>query len=284
MPATFNDSEYQRFHDWLRSEFGLIFGPEKRDILRSRLEPVRVELGADSFEELFFHVKFHPSRNSIRDTLISSVTNNESYFFREPAQLQLLTDDVLPEVVATAKDQKRHTVRILSAGCAGGEEPYTLAIVLRTAGRIPTGISTEIRGIDVDNRALERARAAQYTSNAFRRIDPAIQERFFAQCAEGRWQLDDRVRKMVTFSQANLASSAWTATMPKQDVIFCRNVLIYFDKDGMQAVIERFYEALNPGGFLFLGHSESLSRIPTRFESVRRPGALLYQKPKGSDA
>lgn len=283
MQTALTDSEYRRFRDWLNEEFGLFFGPEKRDILRSRLDPARVEHGFDTFEQLFFHLKFHPDRERNIQTLIPKLTNNESYFFRETGQVDVLRDVVIPSLIPELKARKRHEVRILSAGCAAGEEAYTLAMTLRVAGALPPNWKLRLRGIDLDPEVLDRARAGVYRPPAFRRIEEDMQKRFFTEQPDGLWKIQDGIREMVQFSQANLASDAWVARLPKQDVVFCRNVLIYFDDESTRRVVDRFYEVLEPGGFLFLGHAESLSRIPSRFEAVRQPGALYYRKPLQAD-
>jgi chemotaxis protein methyltransferase CheR len=284
MRPPLTDAEYRWFSEWLSEEFGLVFGPEKRDILRSRLEPRRAELGFDTFEALYFHLKFHPEREQEREKLIPHLTNNESYFFRESPQLELFQREVLPVLKKRGEARKRHEVRILSAGCAAGEEPYTLAMIVRQSGYFRADWKVRITGIDLDPAVLDRARDAVYGQYAFRRIDPAVRARHFAELEDGKWQLEESIRSMVEFRQVNLTDPSWTGRLGRHDVIFCRNVLIYFGDDTTRGVIESFYEALNPGGFLFLGHAESLSRIPSRFEPVRRPGAVYYQRPEGPDA
>jgi len=281
--AQLTDAEYRWFSEWLAEEYGLVFGPEKRDILRSRLEPRRAELGFATFEELYFHLKYHPERESERQRLIPHLTNNESYFFRESPQLEIFRREVLPELRRTVEARKEHTGRILSAGCASGEEPYTLAILIRESGLFPRGWRIGITGIDLDPAILEKARAAVYGEHAFRRIDPGVRERYFRECAEGQAQLVEPVRSMVQFDQANLTDPDWPRRHGSQDIIFCRNVLIYFSEQTTRRVVENLYNALRPGGCLFLGHAETLSRIPTRFEAVRRPGAIYYRRPEAAD-
>jgi chemotaxis protein methyltransferase CheR len=281
MRPSLSDEEFRWFSDWLSEEYGLRFGPEKRDILRSRLEPRRVELGFDSFEQLFFHLKYHPGRSAEREKLIPHLTNNESYFFRESEQLEVLRDEVLGSLRQRLEARNRQELRILSAGCAAGEEPYTLAMLVEESGLFRPPWRVRITGIDLDPEALARARRGRYTENAFRRLDPRIRERYFAPTGEnGFWELDERIRRMVSFAPANLAERAWVATLPAQNVIFCRNVLIYFGDPKTRLAAEAFYEALEPGGYLFLGHAETLSRVPTRFQPVRRPGAIFYERPE----
>jgi chemotaxis protein methyltransferase CheR len=274
------DDEFRWFSDWLNEEFGLRYGPEKRDILRARLEPRRAELGFDTFEQLYFHLRYSPDRDGERRKLIPHLTNNESYFFRESAQLDVLRDGLLREVRERAGARNRHEVRVMSAGCAAGEEAYTLAMVAEQSRLFAAPWRVRVTGLDLDPDALERAQAGTYGANAFRRIDPAIREEFFSREGDDRWRVVDRVRRHVEFASANLSGKGWVEQHSKQDIIFCRNVLIYFSDDAIRTAAEAFYEALDPGGYLFLGHAETLSRVPTRFETVRQPGAIFYRRPE----
>jgi chemotaxis protein methyltransferase CheR len=278
MRQTMSDAEYRWFSEWIIEEFGLVFGPEKKDILRARLEPRRAELGFETFEQLYFHLKYHPEREREREKLIPYLTNNESYFFRETQQLDVLRDEILAAVKKVAQ-AKGSEVRILSAGCASGEEAYTLAMIAHDSHLFPPG-SMKITGIDLDPDALDRARRAVYGPNAFRRTDPAVRDKYFTPVGPEKWSPLPRLQEMVAFDRANLADGAWTARLANQDVIFCRNVLIYFGEDTTRFVADSFYKALRPGGYLFLGHAETLSRTPTRFETLRRPGCVFYRKPE----
>lgn len=283
MRPELNEREHRLISEWLSEQFGLCFGPEKRDILRSRLEAPRVELGFDSFEQLYFHLKFHPDRESEWERLIPHLTNNESYFFRETGQLDALRDEVLTIARAEAERAGRRDVRILSAGCAAGEEAYTLAIVARESGLFPAPWRVRITGIDLDPAALARARAARYTENAFRRLDSRVRERYFTRVGGSEWELEPEIRSMVEFARANLVDPGWPRALPPQDIVFCRNVLIYFDAETTRAAVDGLYRALRPGGWLFLGHAESVSRIPTPLKPERRPGAIFYRRPEVTD-
>lgn len=272
--ASLTDEEYRLFSEWLVEEFGLRFGPERRDILRSRLEPRRVELGFDTFEQLYFHLKFHPSRAEERQRLIPHLTNNESYFLRERAQLDFFADELLP-----ALRRAHRPVRVLSAACASGEEPYSIGILAREAGLRP-GADVEVTGVDLDPEALERARRACYTEHAFRGVAPEVRERHFTRLDEGCWQLDAAVAAGVRLRQANLAEPGWAAGLAPQHVVFCRNVLIYFDDAAIERAAQGLHDVLAPGGYLFLGHAETLSRVPTPLRPERRPGVIVYRRPE----
>ncbi|MFW5952431.1 MAG: CheR family methyltransferase [Gemmatimonadota bacterium] len=276
MPTPFTDDEYRLFSDWLAREYGLRFGPEKREILRARLDPLRAALDLPTFERLLFRVRFHPGREEDRRTLIAHLTNNESYFFRESSQLEILRE-LLQELHRGAKAEGR-PLRILSAGAASGEEPYTLAAISREV--LGASASVDVTGVDVDEVALERAREAVYRTHALRGVGDDLRDRYFRPTEEGRWRLRERVRSAARFQHGNIVDPAWPDSLPAQDVVFCRNVLIYFDKPALQRAAENLYRVVRPGGYLFLGHAESLTRMPTRFVPERRPGAVFYRRPK----
>lgn len=277
MATPFTDDEFRLFSDWLAAEYGLRFGPEKREILRARLDPRRVALNLDSFEKLLFRLRFHPDRTAERDRLVAHLTNNESYFFRETNQLDILRSEVLTRAAREIRGQDR-PLRIMSAGCAAGEEAYTLALIARDVLGGTIAVSTT--GVDVDPTALDRAREATYRPHAFRSTPDEVRDRYFEPVDQERWRLRSRFRATAQFQQGNLVAPEWPETVPAQDVVFCRNVLIYFDDAALRRAVENLYRVVRPGGYLFLGHAESLSRIPTRLIAERRPGAVFYRRPE----
>ncbi len=277
MAVTFTDEQYRLFSEWLADRYGLRFGPEKRDILRSRLDASRAELGLGTFEQLYFHLKFHPLRADDLDRLLTSLTNNESYFLRERRQLELLCDEVLP-ILRRRQRRDNAPIRILSAGCASGEEAYSLAITVARCGVVPLS-EVRITGLDIDPQALERARHGLYREHALRGVEPDVRDRYFRR--EGDlWRLSSVIRRSVLLRRTNLVEPGWSESFPPQHVVFCRNVLIYFDDAATRRLLQEVGRVLAPGGLLFLGHSESLSRTPTPFEAVRRSGAIYYRLPE----
>lgn len=277
MSVPMTDDEFLLFSDWLAREYGLHFGPEKREILRARLDPRRAALNLDSFERLLFRVRYHSDRDIERDRLVASLTNNESYFFRETNQLDVIRDEILPAVAREVRPLSR-PLRLMSVGCAAGEEPYTLAIIAREV--LGGAAQVRIRGVDLDPDALGRARSATYRPHAFRTMDDATRDRYFEPLERDRWRLRSPFRTTAQFQQGNLVAPEWPDSVPAQDIVLCRNVLIYFDDVALKRAVEHLYRVVRPGGYLFLGHAESLSRIPTRFVPQRRPGAVFYQRPK----
>lgn len=275
MAVPLTDEEYRLFSEWLVQEFGLWFGPERREILRARLDLRRAELGFVSFNELFFHLKFHPDRDAERQALIPHLTNNESFFFRERPQLAVFRDEVLPEIARELEARRRREVRILSAGCSAGQEAYTLAILVRESG---LRLEARITGVDLDAAILEKARAGRYTEHSFRGVEAEVRDRYFRATGGREWELVPEIRCQVEFRHGNLVDPGWAESLPPQDVIFCRNVLIYFDTDALHRAARGLHDALAPGGRLFLGHAETLSRIPTPLVAQRRVGAIYYRR------
>ena len=269
--------EFRLWSEWLAEEYGLQFGPERRDTLRNRLEPRRSALGLASFEDLLFRVKFHPERDAERERLVPHLTNNESYFCRERGTLEALRGEVLPalrERLGPAGE-----LRILSAACAAGEEVYTLASVVHDSGLFAPG-KVKITGVDLDPAALERARAGVYTEHAFRGTDAEFRERWFRPGGGARWEVRPELRAGVDFRRANLVDDGWWQPLAPQHVVLCRNVLIYFGDEAMRRAAAGLHCVLPPGGFLFLGHAETLRRVPTPLRVERRTGAIFYRRPE----
>lgn len=273
------DEEYRLFREWIAEEYGLCFGDERRDLLRARLDACRVELGFDTFRDLYFHLKFHPNRARDRERLLPKLTNNESYFFRERGPLDLLRTEVLPALRTRLRASGERELRILSAACASGEEPYTLAMTVRDSGVFPPPWEVVVIGLDLDEEALDRARCATYGEHAFRGVDPETRARFFREQPSGRWQVAEPLREDIRFAPVNLVEPGWSRHFAPQHVIFCRNVLIYFDRRATERTAEELFQALVPGGYLFLGHAESLGRVSTPLVPVRCPGAVYYRRP-----
>jgi chemotaxis protein methyltransferase CheR len=267
------EDEFRMWSEWLEEEYGLRFGPEKRTMLRTRLEPRRAALGVDSYEQLLFHLKFNPSRGAERERLLPHLTNNESYFCRELGSLEVIRDELLPALRATLPPGG--PVRLLSAACSTGEEAYTLAILALQAGLGAGGF--RVTGVDVDGVVLARARAGRYGPHAFRGTDDAFRRRWFVEHGEA-WEVRPEVRAAVAFAPANLADPAWARGLPPQHVVLCRNVLIYFGDAAVERAARGLYDALAPGGCLFLGHAESLRHVPLPLRFERRPGALFYRR------
>jgi chemotaxis protein methyltransferase CheR len=278
--ATLSDEEFRMWAEWLAEEFGFRWAPERREILRTRLEPRRAALGVDTFEQLLFHLRFNPEREAERERLIPHLTNNESYFCRERGTLDVIRTEVLAALAQAVG--RAGPLRILSAACSTGEEAYTLAILARESGLFgPQGV--RVTGVDLDGEALARAAAGTYGEHAFRGTDESWRRRYFVQRDDATWEVRPEVRALVTFGRANLVRQGWREHLPPQHLILCRNVMIYFDQGAIRRVAEGLYQALAPGGYLFLGHAESLRHVPVPFRLERRTGALFYRRPEAAE-
>jgi chemotaxis protein methyltransferase CheR len=206
---------------------------------------------------------------------------NETYFYREEHQLRCLSRSLLPEIVQGRKPGD--LVRIWSVPCSTGEEPYSIAIWLLENWPLVDQYDIEILGSDIDTRVLEQARAGIFGKRALMYLPPGVIAKYFATSGPDTWKILDDLRESVRFSRANLVEAAETRAYGKFDIIFCRNVLIYFDDASRRIAAENLYENLSPGGYICLGHTESMSRISPLFDVCRFADAIVYQRPEGGE-
>jgi chemotaxis protein methyltransferase CheR len=264
------------FRDFIYERTGLYFAETKAYFLQNRLSERMAQVGCHSYMDYYYQLKYDPSQTEL-DRLVDLITTRETSFFRNPPQLAAFQHKVLPELIERKRRDGQRTLRIWSAGCASGEEPYTLAIILLDS--IPASALWDIQVIanDLSLAALAQARRGMYQREALRSLDPLWLQRFFA-LVSGTYHVRDEVKRLVRWNHLNLADDRRMGIIQHVDVIFCRNVLIYFGQAAKKRVIDRFYEALNPGGYLFLGHSESLHSISKAFRILPYDGAFGYQK------
>ena len=277
------EEEFRLLRDFIHERFGLYFADSQRGSLRARLAGRVAALDLASFEDYFHYLRFGPDHAAELGRMASYLTNNETYFYREKPQLEVFADAVLRSVKERKARSGDRTLRILSAGCSSGEEAYTLAMVVYDSGQFFWSWDVRITGLDVDAAALEKARRAIYHRNSFRSVPPALVERHFVRTAAGL-AVKEPIRRLVTFRDGNLVDPAAYEGLAPLDAIFCRNVLIYFSDAMIRRVAALFHDALAPGGHLFLGHAESLSRITDRFVPIRFQGAMAYRKGDGAGA
>jgi chemotaxis protein methyltransferase CheR len=211
------------------------------------------------------------------NVLVDNLTTNETYFFRESAQLRAFTDEILPEI--REQNAKRRRLRIWSAGCSTGEEPYTIAILVLESGDWWRDWQVEILGSDINQRVLHAARKGVYKKGSHRATPPEMLHKYFVEEGKGDCRIVDAVRQFVSFSYVNLLDPYKTSLIRDLDIVFCRNVIIYFDREAKKKVIGSFYDKLRDGGFLLLGHSESLINISPAFTLRTLKNDMVYQKP-----
>lgn len=254
---------------------GLKITPDGYYGLRLALQARMPALGITDATEYVGRLKQRAGEQELR-SLIPLVTVGKTEFFRDTRQFLAFERDVLPQVMERGRLESRQT-RIWSAGCATGEEPYSLSIVALERGETPATV--DVWATDLNPAATESASRAFFPARRLVGVSEDRISRFF-QTVEGGYQLVQPVRDLIRFEGHNLAAPVWHQVQARSlDVIFCRNVIIYFDQPTIIGVMERFYESLRPGGWMFLGYSESLFKISTRFEMVEVGGTFAYQRP-----
>lgn len=266
----------ERICDYLYRRTGMIFGEKKRYYIERRVADRMKANGTHSFTFYYGVLRSDPAEG---EALINAFTVNETYFYREEHQLACLTEQLLPELIKTRVPGDK--IRIWSNPCSTGEEPYSIAIWLLENWRLVDAYNIEIVGSDIDTAALAEAEAGRYGDRALSRLPPAVVEGYFEPISHRRRRLIQDLRESVLLSPANLIDKETLRAQGRFDVVFCRNLLIYFDDAARQTAAANLFDALEPGGFLCLGHTESMSRISDAFVLRRFPEAIVYQRPTG---
>ncbi len=270
-----SDEEFRVLRDFINGHCGLYFDSPSRYLLEKRLSKRVQELQLSGFKEYHYYLRYDNKRDDELSCIVDVLTTNETYFFRESYQLNVLRDEILPELHAKKKDK---TLRIWSAGSSTGEEAYTIGIIILETGLFDEW-DVEVVGSDISQRVLHVARRGAYSDSSFRVTSEEHKEKFFFDGDDGKRHVIDKVRNMVTFGMVNLLDSNRINLIPTMDLIFCRNVIIYFDLQTKKKVMESFYHKLHQGGYLLLGHSESLINISTSFKLKHLKNDMVYQKP-----
>jgi len=276
LASSFTDEEYAKFCEFFYRKTGISFNGKKRYFVERRLLERMAEAASASFRDYFGLLRFQASGTELQ-CLVNLMTVNETYFFREDYQFEVLTNFILPEVVR-ARRQGDH-VRIWSMPCSTGEEPYSIALHILENWARADEYAIEILGSDIDSRVLEVARAGIYGFRSLQRLSPDVRGKYFSKISGDSFQLRNEIRESVDFSLVNIIDPLHTNRYRQVDVIFCRNLLIYFDDASRRQAVEYLYECLNPGGFICLGHSESMSRISPLFGPRKFADTIVYQKP-----
>jgi chemotaxis protein methyltransferase CheR len=265
-----SDAEFVSLRDLIRDRFGIWYDDQKRFLLLSRLSTRLAKRGIETYGAYVRFLTYDARREEEWTDLASALSNNETYFFRERAQLKALAAHILDEFL-----KRSSRVRLWSAACSSGEEPYSLAMTLLETQKIADPLLS-IRATDISPRVLELADKGFYRALSFRATEPAMIQRWFRAEGEG-FSIDQRVKRLVSFGRLNLLDSPRVAAEGPFDAIFCRNVLIYFDKPTQKRVVESFAKALRPGGYLFLGHAESLFHLTDLYEPIVGADAIVYR-------
>jgi chemotaxis protein methyltransferase CheR len=256
----------QRVHD----RAGIVLGDSKRDLVYGRLGRRLRKLGCSSFSEYLQLLDGQDGADE-QAVMINAITTNLTGFFREAHHFEALAKDTLPELARSPSQERR--LRIWSAGCSSGEEPYSIAMTVQRALPTVDRWDARILATDIDTNMVAASAAGVYEAAKADPIPPDLRRRFVTSLDEDTVEMSDRLKRMISFKPLNLLQP-WPMRGPF-DVIFCRNVVIYFNKDTQKTLFDRFADMLTPNGWLFIGHSESLFRVSDRF---RHLGRTIYRK------
>lgn len=272
-----SDEEFEKFREFFYRKTGIQFESTKRYFVDKRLVERIETTHSGDFRSYFMLLRFQASGEELQ-LLTNLMTVNETYFFREEYQFECLVRSILPEIVR--HKQPGQTLRIWSIPSSSGEEPYSIAIYISEFWPDIVKWDVELLSSDIDTEILRKARRGKYGPRSVQNIPLHLLSRYFKHEADGDYQICDDLRSAVEFTRVNLNDAAETRSYRGFDVIFCRNLLIYFDDLSRSKAAEAFFDALNPGGFICLGHSESMSRITSLFRVRKFPEAIVYQKPE----
>ncbi len=274
-------ADLQRVIDFIDREVGIQLSVSKHTLVAGRLRRRLHKLGYKSYADYLSYVLDTAGGKHERLHLIDALTTNKTDFFREPTHFRYLVDQALPELLHQQKSAGNRELHIWSAGCSSGEEAYTLAIVLNEALEQSVGIRFSILATDISASSLDTARSAVYPEQRIEPVPHGIRKKYFLRSsnpAEALVQMGPKLRDRIRFASLNLMNRNFNLS-EKMHVIFCRNVLIYFNTETRTKLIQRFEQQLIPGGYLFVGHSESLNGLDTNMRPV---SPMVYRKPLGS--
>ena len=269
--------EFEMIRDLIHEKAGIYFAENKLYLVKNRLEKRMAELDMKSVRDYFYHVKYDVSQKEF-NRLMVLMTTNETSFFRNEPQLVCFSDEVLPLIIPDKMQSKgTKNLRIWSAGCSTGEEPYTLAILVLETLKNLAGWNVEIIANDISEDVLQKARLGVYSGITLRNVKPDILSRYFSKSGD-TYTVKPEVKALVKFSQINLNEPRRLALMTNIDAIFCRNVMIYFSDEVKKQIVRGFFNALRPGGYFYIGHSETLHGVSKAFKLVYFKNALVFQK------
>jgi len=273
---TITEADFEKFREFFYRKTGIQFDISKRYFVDKRLVERIDATRSDNFRNYFIKLRFEADGAEMQQ-LVNLMTVNETYFFRESYQFDCMVNHMLDELA----DQRRpgSRIRIWSIPSSTGEEPYSIAIYLLERWKRLDDFEVEILSSDIDTTVLDSARRGVYSARSVANLPRNYLAKYFKQTLDGDWQISRDLVDAVEFSRVNLSEQADTRRFRDIDLIFCRNLLIYFDDLSRRLAAEAMYDALRPGGFVCLGHSESMSRISSLFHVRRFPDAMVYQKP-----
>jgi chemotaxis protein methyltransferase CheR len=272
------DQEFKDLRDFIYQLTGIDIPDHRKYLLENRLGARLTELRLNSYAEYYKYLRHSPDKTRELSTLFEKVTTNETSFFRDTRQLEIFQEHFLDPLLKDQAAKPKKELRVWSAGCSSGEEPYTLAIMLHEVLRMSIiGWNIAITANDLSPAMVAKARRGVYNEHSLRTTPEDVVKRYFTK-EPGGYKVHPKVQKLVSLGLINLNNQAAVKRVPRSHVVFCRNVIIYFDDEMKKRVIGAFYDNLLPGGYLVLGHSESIHKVSRAFKPVIKPGGIVYQK------
>ena len=271
-----SEHELSEIRMLIEERTGIHFDASRERFFSARVREHLRERGYAGGTEFFRAIR---KTNVEYEALLEKLLTQETTFFRYPAVFEAFEKRVLPELHVKKFWKNPRTLRVWSAGCSTGEEPYSIAITILDSLSFADAWDVEILATDIGRQSLKNAERGVYSGRSISSVNEKQLSTHFSPVERG-YQVKNRLRKMVSFAQMNLASPVYVGRM---DLIFCMNVLIYFSEERRQALVQRFYDALEPGGYLFLGHSESISKMPVKFQAIVLGDCILYRKPTAEE-
>jgi chemotaxis protein methyltransferase CheR len=274
------DPAYIRLRDVIYQTSGIYQTDEKLYLMASRCARRMGALLLKTPSDYLAYLTARQNRESEMRLLLNEITIGETYMFRSPSQLEALRNVILPQILKAKGAFGFKRLHVWSAGCSTGEEPYTLAMFfLQESERLLSGWSFDILATDLNDNSLAAARAGIYGEYALRSTSELLRKKYFKPVDEKHLQAGEQLKSLIRFDRVNLNDDSQMTFFKGMDLIFCCNVLIYFDLASKSKVVQHFYSNLLPGSYLFLGHAESLYQVEDRFRLVHFPGAIGYWKP-----
>ena len=272
--AKLSDKEYGLISQLVYDKFGINLGEQKRALIVGRLNKVLNQNGFSTFEEYYNYLIKEQSGEALK-TLVDRISTNHTFFWRENDHFEYFIKTVLPEISEELKDQKNRSLKIWCSGCSSGEEPYTLAMLLREYyGASLSSWDTGILATDISSQALDKAINGVYTDDNVSKLPPHLRNAYFKKNADAQLEVIPALKNMIMYRRLNLIAESYPFKN-KFNIIFCRNVMIYFDKPTREALLSRYSRYIVDGGYLFIGHSESLGRVTHDFTYVK---PAVYRK------
>jgi chemotaxis protein methyltransferase CheR len=271
MNYTLSESTFTQLAELIKEKTGIHIPPTKKYLIENRLFKVIEDYNLKGYDEYLYMVRYSRNGKEV-DRLCDSITTNETYFFREPLQFNVFIEHILPRIIENKQGMKN--LRVWSAACSSGEEPYTLSMLLKEKR---PDIMAELMGTDISKRVLQSAERGIFSSYSVRNVDNYFMRKYFTPKGES-FALDEKIKSSVRYRHHNMLSGLRPPELNNLDVVFCRNVLIYFDIKTKQEAVSTIYDSLSPGGYMIIGSSESLHNVTRAFKPITIDKVVAYEK------